>query len=166
MAVEIIVVVIGVAAVVVGVVGCVLPIVPGPVLAFAPLPLLLVVGGAEAISPVLVAVMAVVSLGATLTDQVLPITASRKAGAGRPGVLGSILGMLVGIVFFPPFGLIIGAFLGALLGELLFHRDNEHPLRAALGVLRGTLLAALVKLTVSGISAFFFARAAFRMLWG
>ncbi len=166
MAVEIIAVLIGIAAVAVGIVGCVLPIVPGPILAFAPLPLVLLVGGGEVISPVLVGVMAAAALGATLSDQVLPIAASRKAGAGRPGVIGSILGMLVGIVFFPPLGLIAGAFLGALAGELVFHRENEHPLRAALGVLRGTLLAALVKLTVSGVSGFFFARAALRMLWG
>ncbi len=166
MVVEILVVSVGIAAVVVGIVGCVLPIVPGPVLAFAPLPLVLLVGGGEVISPVLVGVMAAAALGATVTDQILPITASRKAGAGRPGVIGSILGMLVGIVFFPPFGLIVGAFLGALAGELVFHRENEQPLRAALGVLRGTLLAALVKLAVSGVSGFFFARAAFRMLWG
>ena len=97
-------------------------------------------------------------------DQVLPAAASSRAGAGRPGVVGSVIGMLVGMIFFPPFGLIVGAFVGALAGELLFHRDNRHPVRSAFAVLRGTMLATLVKLVVTGIIAITFVQRAVQLL--
>ena len=61
-------------------------------------------------------------------------------------------------MFFPPLGVIIGAFTGAFIFELLFNRENEHPLKAAIGVLTGTLLGILLKLAVCGVITVFFIR--------
>ncbi len=162
---EIAVVGIGAVVSIVALVGCILPIVPGPPLAFLPVLLLFLVGGTALISPALLLALAVLVVGATVADHVLPPAAAHRAGAGRPGILGSVLGMIIGLVFFPPFGLVIGAFLGAFVGELLFHRQNRTPLRAALGVLRGSLLATLIKLATAAVTVFVFARGAIQLLW-
>ena len=164
MALEITLVVVGAAAILLGLIGCVVPIVPGPLVGLAGLLLLLVAGGTEVLPLWLIAVAAVLAIGGTLSDQVLPAAASNRAGAGRPGVVGSVIGMLVGMIFFPPFGLIVGAFAGALLGEVLFHRDNTHPIRSAFAVLRGTLAATLVKLVVTGVIAIAFVERATQLL--
>ena len=97
------------------------------------------------------------------SDNILPALASKKSGAGKPGVWGSVLGMIAGSFFFPPFGTIIGAFLGALLRELLFNRSNERPLKAALGVFKGTMLGILLKITTTGVTTFFYVRGVGRL---
>ena len=164
MALEITLVALGAAAILVAFIGCVVPIVPGPLVAFAGLLLLLFAGGTETLPLWLIAVTALLAIAGSLSDQVLPAAASSRAGAGRPGVIGSVIGMLIGMIFFPPFGLIIGAFAGALAGEIFFHRENTHPIRSAFAVLRGTLLATLVKLTVTGIIAITFVERAVYLL--
>ncbi len=160
MALEIALVVIGAAALIVGLIGCILPILPGPIIGWVSLLMIFFAGGAELLSVPLLAGMAALALAGTVTDQILPAAASKHAGAGRAGVIGSIAGMILGMIFFPPLGLIIGAFLGALLGELVFHRENEHPFRSAFAVLRGTLLATIVKLAVTGVFAVLFVQRA------
>lgn len=163
MALEITLVVIGSAAMLLALTGCVVPILPGPLVAFGGLLLLLIPGGTRLLPIWLIAVTAVLSVAASLSDQVLPAAASSRAGAGRPGIIGSVIGMIIGMILFPPFGLIIGAFAGALAGELIFHRDNAHPVRSAFAVFRGTLLATLVKLTVTGIIAVVFVERAMQL---
>ncbi|MFO7848896.1 MAG: DUF456 domain-containing protein [Spirochaetia bacterium] len=143
-----------------GLIGCVLPIVPGPLLSYGAVVLIFFAPGSDLISVSLLVVLGLVSLAAMLGDQVLPAVSSRRAGAGRAGIIGSVIGMIAGMIFFPPFGLVIGAFLGALAGEILFHRENRKPLKAAFAVFRGTLLATLIKLCVAAVSTYFFAKGA------
>ncbi len=164
MALEIILLVVGLVLLIVGFVGCILPGLPGPIVAYAALIVLSIPGGFALYAPVTLVVLAVVVAGVSILDSVLPVTATRKAGGGRAGVWGSILGMIVGTIFFPPFGVIVGAFVGALVLEAVFNRSNPNPLRAALGVLRGTLLATLLKLAVTGVVAFYYVRGAVNLL--
>ncbi|MFW5994738.1 MAG: DUF456 domain-containing protein [Spirochaetia bacterium] len=160
MGLEIVLIVLGSLALLVGLVGCVLPVLPGPIIGWVAILAVFIAGGSELLPLWLLVLTAALAVGGALMDQVLPAAASRRAGAGRAGVIGSVIGMIAGMVFFPPFGLIIGAFAGALLGEILFHRDNTHPVKSALGVLQGTLLATLVKLTVTGVFAVIFVQRA------
>ena len=143
--------------VIVGFIGCVIPAIPGPLLAYVAL-ILIAIPGAWALIPVwLLILLGVAAVTATVLDNVLPALSSKKAGADKAGVWGSILGMIAGS-FFTPIGTIIGAFVGALLGEMIFNSENKQPLKAALGVFKGTMLAILMKLIVTGIIAYYFVR--------
>lgn len=153
-------VLIGTLLVIAGIVGCIVPVLPGPPVAFAAL-LLVSWAGSWAVYPLWILILlAALAVFAALMDSILPVAASRRAGAHKTGVWGSVAGMLAGTIFFPPFGTIIGAFLGALIGELLVRREDSQPLKAALGVFSGTIAATLVKLSVSGAIAFFFVKGA------
>lgn len=144
-------------------IGCVVPVVPGPILAAAALYLISLAGGWTVYTwPVLIG-WTVAAVVVQILDNVLPARAAGRAGAGRGGVWGSVIGMLVGTFLFPPFGVFLGAFAGALAGEILFHRDNREPLRAALAVFRGTIGAIVLKLAVTGATAFVFVRGAIRL---
>lgn len=147
--------VLGAVFIVGGVVGCVIPAIPGPLLAFAALLLVAVPGGWALIPAWLLVVLGLGAVATTVLDNVLPVLSSKRAGAGKAGIWGSIVGMVVGS-FFTPIGTIVGAFVGALLGEVLFNRENRQPLKAALGVFRGTMLGILLKLAVAGTIAYFF----------
>jgi len=124
-----------------GLVGCVLPVLPGPPLSFAGL---LLQWAAldfrpESYATTTLFVLGALSLLVTVHDFVVPIWGARLYGASRLGIWGSVLGMLIGLVFFPPFGMLLGAYLGALGAEFFLGKPESHAFKAAWGVFIGTL---------------------------
>lgn len=155
--------IVGALAIVIGFIGCIVPVIPGPILAVLSLVGLSIVGGWQLIAPWMMITAAVAAIAVQILDNILPARSAARAGAGKGGIWGSVLGMLVGSIFFPPFGVFVGAFAGALAGEMVFHPDNEDPLRSALAVFRGTIGAIVLKLAVTGVVAVVFVRAAIRL---
>jgi uncharacterized protein YqgC (DUF456 family) len=145
-----------------GIVGCVLPIIPGPPLAYVALLLLSIARKWQAVSPTVLIVLGVAAAAVTVIENLMPIITSKWKGAGKAGIWGSVAGMIVGMVFFPPFGVIIGTFVGAVLGELLFSNRPDGALKAGWGVFLGTMLGIALKLAVSGVIAVYFLRAVLR----
>ena len=144
-----------------GLVGCILPIIPGPPLSFAALIVLSFAQGWEPFSATFLIVMAGVTALVTVLDFVIPAMGARRYGATRAGVWGSVLGMIIGILFFPPLGMFIGAFAGAVAAEMAVERDGKDALRAGWGVFMGTMLATVLKLAASGAMLYYFVKAAF-----
>lgn len=140
-------------ALIIGIIGCIVPILPGPLLSFASLLIISLPGSFSLYRPRLLILLGSLALLSQFLDNIFPVLASKKAGAGKGGTWGSVVGMLLGMVFFPPLGVFIGAFLGALLGEILFNKENDEPLKAALGVFTGTLLGIVFKLSVCAVIA-------------
>ena len=158
----IILVILGFVCLLAGIIGCVLPVIPGPPLSYAALILLSIAHKWEAFSPTVLIVLGAAAAAVTVLDYVIPIVTSRRKGASKAGIWGSVIGMFAGMVFFPPFGVLIGTFAGAVLGELLFSKHPDGALRAGWGVFLGTMLGIGAKLTVSGVIAFYFLRAVSR----
>ena len=142
-----------------GFIGCVIPALPGPILGFAAIVLVMLPGGWGLLPVWMTVALGVAALAVTLLDNALPALSSRRAGASKAGVWGSIIGMIGGS-FLTPIGTVIGAFAGAYLGELLFNKENEEPLKAAIAVFKGTIAGIVLKLAVTSIIAFFFVRSA------
>ncbi len=134
-----------------GVIGCVLPVLPGPPLSFLGLLLLWAARDWQAgtFTGTHVLVLGVLAALVTALDLLLPVWGAKRYGASRTGLWGSVLGMFVGIFFIPPFGLLVGAFLGALGGEFLAGKGERDALKAAWGVFVGTLAGIGLKLAVS-----------------
>ncbi len=147
----VILILLGVALVLAGIVGCILPVLPGPPLAFVGLLLLWAARSwhAQSFGVTHVLVLGALSVVVTVIDFLLPVWGAKRHGASRLGLWGSVVGMLVGLVFFPPFGMIAGAFLGALGGEFLAGKAEGDALRAAWGVFVGTIAGIGFKLAVS-----------------
>ena len=150
----------GIVLLLVGFVGCVLPVLPGPPISFVGLVLLWWGRGwaATTFSPSVVAVLGGLAVLVTIFDFVVPAIGAKKYGASRAGVWGSLVGMLIGIIYFPPFGMLVGAFLGALLFELMVGKESTDALRAAWGVFAGTIAGIAMKLAVSAAIAFVYVR--------
>jgi len=162
MGLSIAMVVLGSLLLAVGLIGCIVPALPGPLLAYVSL-LLISIPGAWGLMPIWVLVgLGVLAIAVTVLDNVLPAMSSRRAGASKAGIWGSVVGMIVGS-FFTPIGTIVGAFVGALAGELIFNPANKAPLKAAAGVFRGTLLAIMLKLVATGIMGWYFVRGSIRL---
>lgn len=128
-----------------GLVGCVIPVIPGPVLAYGGL--LLMIPSDRSPS-----VFALVSFGvlvalATVMDYVVPALGAKKFDCSKWGVWGCTVGTVVGM-FFLPVGLLLGPFLGAFVGELLAKKPVGKALYGGLGAFLGFLSGVFLKVVV------------------
>lgn len=139
---------------IIGFVGAILPILPGPIISFLGL-LSLYFLEDKPFDDKFMVIWGTFTIIVTAIDQVVPILGTKKMGGSRYGVNGSIIGLFVGIFFFPPIGLILGPFLGALVGELISGKDLNQATRAGFGSFIGFLSGTVLKLAFSGIAAYY-----------
>lgn len=139
----------------VGILGCLLPVLPGPPLSWVGL-LLLNISRFGNFSFQFMLIMAIVAIIVTALDYVVPVWGTKRFGGSRAGVWGATLGLIGGIFFMPPVGIILGPFLGALIGELIVGTDSRSSLRSAFGSFIGFLLGTGLKLIASFVMAWYF----------
>ncbi len=127
---------------VLGLTGCIVPVLPGPILAYCGLLCLLLTDAAPPMSALVFfgAATAVV----TVLDYVVPAWGARKFQSSKWGVWGCFVGTIVGM-FFMPIGLVAGPFLGALAGELIAGRRVAAACRSGIGSLLGFLAGTFIK---------------------
>ncbi len=141
-----------------GLVGCILPVIPGPPLSFVGLLMMWGARGwhAETFGGIAVAVLGALTVIVTVLDFLMPVWGAKRYGASKAGLWGSVIGMIVGMVVFPPFGMLIGAFGGALAAELGAGQGTTGSTKAAWGVFVGTMMGIGLKLAVSFACAVLF----------
>jgi len=152
---DIALVVVGGILILLGVLGCFLPILPGPPLGFAGL-LLLHFSSLAQFSTTFLVVMGLVVLAVFLVDYLVPILGAKKFGGSRLGVVGCIAGLLIGIFVFPPLGIIVGPFIGAVVGELINGDNLNKAVKSGFGSFLGYVFGTGIKLAVSFIMAYFY----------
>jgi uncharacterized protein YqgC (DUF456 family) len=153
---EISILVIGVLLLAVALVGCFVPALPGPTLAYAALLLRHFFSErSDPYTPTLLVVMGVAMLVVFLLDYIIPGWITRKVGGSKYGARGALIGMIAGIVF-TPIGMLLGMFLGALIGELLHNRDVGRAVSLACWSFVGFLLSAGIKCIYCIAAAWYF----------
>ena len=135
----------GLCLVVVACIGCVVPVLPGPILAF--LGILCYLPTPHAPSTATLATFALLTALATLLDYVVPAIGAKKFSCSRWGVFGCAAGTVAGL-FFLPIGLVAGPFLGAFCGELIAGRKILQAAKGGLGAFLGFVAGTLIKLIV------------------
>ncbi len=154
-------IVLGLLIALLGLAGCILPVIPGPVVAYVSLLFISLASGWEAFSVTFLLIMAAGAILMTLLDYVVAAAGAKKYGASSPGVWGSVIGMLLGIFFFPPWGILIGAIAGAFIGELFVGKKTGEALRAGWGVVVGNIFGIALKLGYCFLVLFFYIKALF-----
>jgi uncharacterized protein YqgC (DUF456 family) len=158
---EIALIILGFLCALIGLVGCIFPIIPGPPLSFLALILLSLAKNWEPFSPTFLLIMGGLAVLVSILDYVVPVVGAKKYGASKPGIWISMMGMLVGLLFFPPWGMLVGAFAGALAGELLTGKKGRKSLQAAWGVFVGNVVSIGFKLAYCGVIIFFYLKEMF-----
>lgn len=144
--------------IIVGVVGSVLPVLPGPPIAWIGLMALYFSKYAD-FSVSFMVLMAVIMVVVTALDFLIPAWGTKKFGGSKAGVTGSAVGLILGL-FFGPLGIILGPFVGAFLGELIANGTELKPaLKSATGSFIGFLISTGLKLIYGGVCAFYFFKA-------
>ena len=155
----IVLIILGFIVLILGLIGCIIPAIPGPPLNFFALILLEIATHGNAFTTNELIFWGVLTVVVTALDYIIPVMGAKKYGATKAGVWGSILGMLIGLIFFPPFGMLVGTFLGAVGGELIAGKNSPDAIKSGWGVFIGTILGIGIKLAASGVMSFYFIKA-------
>lgn len=132
-----------------GIAGCILPVIPGPPLSWVGM-LLLYIADSSKVSTTSLIIWLVVAVVVTVLDYIIPAYFTRVTGGSKSSGKGSLVGLLVGIFFFPPWGMLLGAFLGAIFGEMFLEgKELRQSLKPAFGSLVGFLFSTGFKLVAS-----------------
>lgn len=139
---------------IVGLLGCVLPILPGLPISYIGL-LCLHFSDAAEFSTTFLIVWLVVVIVLQVLDNLLPSWGAKRFGGSKWGIWGSIAGLIVGMTM-GPVGIFIGPFVGAIAGELIAGKETIEALKAGAGTFAGLLVGTIAKLIVSGMFIYYF----------
>ena len=138
-----------------GMVGSVMPALPGPPLSWLGLLVLYFWGSGtnaagERMSLTVLGIWFGVTALVTVLDYLMPGMMTKVTGGSRYASKGATIGMIAGIIL-TPVGMILGSLLGAFVAELAYGgKTPADALKSALGAFAGFLLGTGIKLVVSG----------------
>lgn len=139
----------------IGIIGSIIPLIPGPPIAFGGL-LLVQFTSKQPFSSEFLIIFGVLAILSAVIDNVLPIYATKKFNGSKKGVWGSAIGLIIGLFSFPPFGIIIGPMLGAFIGEIADGKTANNAVRPAFGSLIGFLSSIFLRFGLSVVMAYYF----------
>ena len=102
-----------------GIVGSIVPFLPGPPLAYAGL-LLQQLRSDPPFTLKFLLIWAGITIVVSVLDYLIPLYGTKKFGGSKYGIWGCTIGLIAGI-FFPPWGIVAGPFIGAFVGEMIAH---------------------------------------------
>ena len=158
---DIVLVILGILFGIVGLLGAVVPILPGP--PFTYIGLLLVHWSKYAqFSTEFLLLFLALTIAVTLVDNVLPVWMTKKYGGSPYATRGSLLGLIVGMFVFPPWGLVLGSFLGAFIGEMIHDSsDSGKALRIGFASFVAFIVGTGAKITLSVVMLVYMIRPLF-----
>jgi uncharacterized protein YqgC (DUF456 family) len=144
----------GILLMILGIIGCLVPVLPGPPISYVGL-LLLHFSRFGQFSDTTLIVFAAVTVVVTVLDYVVPVWGTKKFGGSKYGTRGATVGLIIGL-FLGPLGMILGPLIGAFVGEMIFKDDMKYAMKAGFGSLLGFLTGIGLKLAASSFMTFFF----------
>ncbi|HHP7241234.1 MAG TPA: DUF456 domain-containing protein [Cyclobacteriaceae bacterium] len=145
---DILFVILGIVLLLFGIIGCFLPVIPGPPLNYLSI-IVLHFTKYHDFSQKFLIIWGATALLVTVLDYFIPPIITKKYGGSKYGVRGSIIGIFIGILLFPPVGIIIGPIIGAFVGEVMYNQSRNKSFTSAFGSFLGVLIGSLMKLLVS-----------------
>jgi uncharacterized protein YqgC (DUF456 family) len=131
-----------------GLLGSILPVLPGIPMVFGGIWLAAAVDGYRHLGVWWLVVIGALGVAGIAVDFVASTLGAKRVGASRRALWGAALGTVVGMFFGIP-GLLIGPFAGALIGELASGNSVLRATHVGVGTWLGLLFGTLVKLVIS-----------------
>jgi hypothetical protein len=146
--VEIVLYLLGALALVAGLAGVVLPVIPGSALLVGGALLVGWADGFTRVSGWTVAVCAVIGAAIWVVDFAAGVLGAKAFGASKWAVIGSAVGLVVGLFLGLP-GIVLGPAIGALAFEYMRDPNFDRALRAGAGAFVGFVLGSAVKVALA-----------------
>ncbi len=138
----------GVLALLAGLAGVVLPVLPGALALWGGVWLVAWAGDFQRVGAATLTVTGVLALLIVAADWAATALGAKAFGASRWAVAGATLGLLVGL-FLGPVGILLGPVVGAVAFELWKDPNLEKALGAGVGTLVGFLVGSVVKVILA-----------------
>lgn len=134
-----------------GLVGSLLPVVPGSLIVWLGVIVHRLWLGAEAsVTWKIIIICGVLTLLGQVADFVMGVWGARRFGATWKGAVGAFVGAFIGFFIPPPlFWLIVGPIVGAIVGELAAGRTLRDGGKAGFGTVVGGVVAFALKFGIS-----------------
>ena len=146
--------IIAIACGIVGLLGTVLPVLPGTIVSYLGL-LLIAFRPDSEISLTMLIIWGVLSVAVIVMDYILPAFLSKRFGGTKAGSTGATIGTILGI-FGGPIGIILGPFFGAVIGELMAEKLSfNEAVKVGVGSMLSFLVGTFFKLVVGGLMLFY-----------
>lgn len=144
-----------VAVMLVGIVGAVVPAIPGASLILGAIIIWGFAHGFSGLTTALIVAIVVLILSVGI-DLLATYWGAQRAGASKWGQIGAIVGFILGVLGFLPtipiggpigilLGILLGPLLGAIIGELIYRKDLQLALKAGIGIVVGSLIGNLIQ---------------------
>ena len=133
----------------IGIIGCIVPGLPGTPIAYAGLWIAQATDRID-FSWQMLLVWGIVTIVISVLDYVVPAWGTKHYGGSKWGVWGSTIGVFVGL-FFGAIGVIVGPLVGAILGELIAGKQLQEAIKAGWGSFIGILFGTILKLIACGL---------------
>ncbi|ALN92031.1 MULTISPECIES: DUF456 domain-containing protein [Lysobacter] len=130
--------------VVIGIVGTVLPALPGLPLVFAGMLLASWVSGFEKVGGVALVVLGLLTVLSMGIDFAATAMGAKRVGASKLAIIGSVIGTFAGLAF-GLVGVFVGPFVGALVGELIHTRQLSQATKVGVGTWIGIVVGTVLK---------------------
>jgi uncharacterized protein YqgC (DUF456 family) len=148
--------ILGIIFMIIGIIGCLVPVLPGPPLSFLGLILLHLTRFGQ-FTPATLIALGVITVVVTVLDYFVPVWGTKRFGGSKYGTKGATIGLIVGL-FLGPLGIILGPLIGAFIGEMIFKDDLSYAFKAGFGSLLGFLTGIGLKLAASFVMTFYFVK--------
>ncbi|MDH6060354.1 DUF456 family protein [Chrysosporum bergii ANA360D] len=138
---------------VVGIIGSVVPGLPGSSLILISIIIWGVLGGSLAAIKIPLTVTIIVLILSIGVDFLAGYLGAKKAGASKWGQIGAMVGLILGFVGLLPtlpfggplLGILLGPLLGAIIGEFIYRRQLWLAIKAGVGIIVGSLIGNLIQ---------------------
>lgn len=149
-------IIIGIILLLAGIVGCILPLLPGPPLCFLAL-LIQQLNAEPPFTTNFLVIWGGITIVVTALDYIIPLYGTRKFGGSKYGIWGCTIGLIAGF-WLGPLGIIIGPFVGAFVGEIIANNDSSTALKSAFGSFIGFLFGTMLKLVACVVLGWYFVK--------
>ena len=134
--------------IVLGLLGTVLPVLPGTVLVLAGVILGAWIDDFARVSVGTVVLVGVLAVMAWVLEWAAGLLGAQRAGASRQALLGAAIGTVLGLAL-GLVGVLFMPLLGAAVGEFLARRDQQRALKVGLATWLGLLVGMLAKVVLA-----------------
>ena len=146
--------IIAIACGIVGLLGTVLPVLPGTIVSYLGM-LLIAFRPDSKISLTMLIIWGVLSVAVIVMDYILPAFLSKRFGGTKAGSTGATIGTILGI-FGGPIGIILGPFFGAVIGELMAEKLSfNEAIKVGVGSMLSFLVGTFFKFIAGGLMLFY-----------
>ena len=140
---------IAVVSILIGVVGVILPVLPGMIWVWLSLLAFAWYTDFQIVTPWVFSLLTFIALVTGTSNIWLPYLGAKKTGAAKRAIFLGLIGALIGtfVIPIPLLGTVIGYARGIIVGEFLKHRDLRVAIKASLGGVAGWGIATVVELS-------------------